>query len=149
MNARSSRASPPAPLTLNFWLDCLIAVGCGLALCAILLPAAAWIAYAQPDPARYMMPLSMVVLYLGALCCGIVAVRRDGQTLLICLAGGGVFLTVILLLSCLPLPGTGTGFSPVVSAAAHAGILLASLLGGWLGGRKRTRPHGKHKKRAR
>lgn len=117
----------PLPLTM------LLTLGVGL----VSLTLAAGLAYATPDPTRYMTPCAYGALALTSLVGGILAgVRgRPGSVLAGLVSGGLWALLLTIVAAVLPSPAP---ISPVMPWLARLFVIALHLLGAWL-----TRPRPK------
>lgn len=113
----------------------------------LLLLIASAIAYAQPDPDSFGIPLAVASAGLSALIGGFLNVRfNHGQALLSGLSGGILFMGTLMILSLCFFRECGSGYSSTVTFLLHAGIVLLEIVGAFLGlPRKKSAVPGKHK----
>lgn len=108
-----------------------------LAAGVILIVIASLCAYFSPDPDAVITPLAIAAAALTAFIGGLIAVRIHGGGALICgLLNGSVFMTVMMLLS-LCFARYASGYSAGISCLLHAGFVLLSVVGGYVGNKKK------------
>ncbi len=117
-------------LTKSFLIT--LAIGVGLLLAVSL------IAYFCPDPDSLILPLSLAASGLTALVGGFISLRLHGHSALLCGLCNGGACSVLMMLVSLFLGGYAHGYSALISGLLHAGFLLLSVTGAFLG-----RPHQK------
>ena len=101
------------------------------------------IAFYSKDPDSLLTPLSMLSLYVPAFIAGVVAIRKKGDSSLLCgLLSGVIFMLFYMLVSLFFSPEDSSGYSLLLSLALHALIVLFSVLGSYAGKR-----HTKKRKR--
>ncbi len=125
------------------WLACLLSQlfwGGGLILFLLLSCAAA---NSAEDPAAMLLPLSLASRYLAAFIAGIAAARLSEDGLLSGLLSGCVTAVLMLLFSCLPMPGSEISFA--MNLLLTAAVIPASCAGAVIG-KKRTRRKSPAKK---
>ena len=112
------------------WLSCLLSQAVWAAGLLILLLLSCAAANASEDPGSMIRPLSLACLYFSALISGFAAVRFSGDGILSGMLSGSVTALLMLLLACLPLPGSGFLFpytlllTACVIPAGCAGALI-------------------------
>ena len=104
------------------------------------------VAYAQPDPDKFTLPLALGSLSLTALLGGLIAARRRQHHCLICGLLSGLLFTLLLLVLSLFLKNDAqtpinAGLSGALSWAVHIGVLLLEALGALIGSRHRSKRH--------
>ena len=92
------------------------------------------ILYFLEDPAPFIRPLALLSSAAAALIGGWILCKKQGGAALLCGLVNGCFFLCILAQS--------SGYSPLLSAALHLGVLFCSILGGYAG-----LPRQKRKKR--
>ena len=108
-------------------------MGIGLLLIVI----ASLAAYFSPNPNTLIAPLAIAAAGLTAFIGGVIAVRIHGGGALVCgLLNGSVFMTLMMLLS-LCFARYASGYSAGISCLLHAGFVLLSVAGGYVGIRKK------------
>ena len=107
-----------------------VSLGIGLAL----LLALSFAAYSNSDPNALISPLGITALILTSVLCGFIAARRGGRAIALCgLMGGGLFSTLLFVLSQLfsdeSRDALSLGASTVVSLLLHLGIIVLAIVG--------------------
>lgn len=100
------------------------------------------ILYFLEDPAPFIRPLALLSSAIAAFIGGWILCKKQGGAALLCGLVNGCFFLCILLLVALFFRAQSSGYSPLVSAALHLGVLFCSILGGYAG-----LPRQKRKKR--
>lgn len=114
---------------------CCSALGAAASLvCGILLGLVmALVLYRTADPARYVTPAALSVLYVSALLGGTIAYRANKRSALLCGAISGAILLAIMLLVSLPF-GIGSSDHGIISALTlRALVIAASVVGAFMG----------------
>ena len=97
------------------------------------------VAYFYSDPDRLIRPLGLFASGLTALIGGFAATRIHGHAALLCgLFNGSCTMALMILLS-LFLGGHAAGYSVGISLLLHVGFLALSVLGAYLGLRKKPK----------
>ena len=123
----------PALLPKHLLKSLGITLGVGL----LLIISASLIAYFMPDPNALIMPLGLSAAGLTALVGGVIAVRIHGGGALISGLLNGTLLMAVMLLLSLCFVRNSSGYSAGISCLLHAGLILLSVAGGYLGNRKK------------
>ena len=104
-----------------------------LATGAILLLLFSLIAYFQADPSVLILPLGLAAVGLTGFLGGVFLVRLHKHSALICGLLNGTLVEAFLLLLSLFFSKHASGYSLPVALLIHAGFLLLSVLGAFLG----------------
>jgi len=131
------------------WLSCLLSQAVWAAGLVTLLLISCAAANASEDPGSMIRPLALACLYLSAMISGFAAVRLSGDGILSGMLSGSVTALLMLLLSCLPLPGSGFLFPYTLLLTAC--VIPAGCAGALIGRKrqKRKSPAKKNYKRKR
>ena len=121
----------------------------GIASAVLLLLLFTAVAYEQPDPASVVQPLALAALVLSSVLCGVFAGRPSENPLLAGAVSGAIYMLVLTLLSLLSLGDASGEISALWNIILHASVIAASVLGAWIGRKRRARPSLQHKKRRR
>ena len=101
-----------------------------------------------PDPNAWLQPAGLFCAALTALFGGWFTSRRHGHAALLCGALHGMLLCGTMLLASLFFAGNAathaSGYSALASALLHAGVILLSVAGAYLGGRAKQVRRRKH-----
>ena len=112
-------------------------VGFTMGVGALLILIAALAAYFSPDPDALIKPLAITAAGVTAFVGGVIAVKIHGGGALICgLLNGSVFMTLMMLLS-LCFARYSSGYSAGLSCLLHAGFVILSIAGGYVGNKKK------------
>ena len=130
----------PSMATLFANLRYSLPAAIGIFLLSIFLFALAL--YFLDDPSPFVRPLAICASAIASFCGGSMLCKKQGNSALLCGMVNGCFFLCILLLISLFFRKYASGYSPLVSAALHLGVLFASILGGYAG-----LPRQKRKKR--
>ena len=130
----------PSMATLFAGLRYSLPATIGIFLALIFL--AALVLYFLDDPSPFVRPLAICASFVSAFCGGYLLCKKQGNAALLCGMVNGCFFLCILLLVSLFFRKYSSGYSPLLSAALHLGVLFASILGGYAG-----LPRQKRKKR--
>lgn len=129
--ADASPALLPKHLLKSFGMT----LGVGL----VLIVSASLIAYFMPDPNALIAPLGLAAAGLTAFLGGVIAVRIHGGGALLSGLFNGVLLMAVMMLLSLCFVRNSSGYSAGVSCLLHAGFLMLSVAGAYLGNRRKTR----------
>ena len=133
--ARHEPAGEASPSLLSKHLLKSLAITLGVGVVLIVIASLA--AYFSPDPNALIAPLATLAAGLTAFLGGVIAVRIHGGGALISgLLNGSIFMAVMMLLS-LCFARYSSGYSAGISCLLHAGFLLLSVAGGYVGNRKK------------
>ncbi len=128
---RHGKTKTPVEPNRGFWISVLTGILTALLVGLAVTAAVAAILMATPDPLKYSKLFSAFILFIAALVCAYVAVRRCGKPAAGITAGA---ITSLLFFS-----------FAVISANVNAetafiigGMVIFSLLGAFAGGRKKT-----------
>lgn len=131
----------PLPPVSTILKSFAVTVGVGF----LLLLALSLALYFSPNPSPMIRPAGLVAAALTALIGGFTVSRMHGQSALLCgLINGSALMALMLLLS-LFFAKHASAYSALVSCLLHAGVVLLSVAGAYLG--LRRRPKKKSKKR--
>jgi putative membrane protein (TIGR04086 family) len=101
-----------------------------------------------PDPNAWLQPAGLFCAALTALFGGWFTSRRHGHAALLCGALHGMLLCGMMLLASLFFAGEAathaSGYSALASALLHAGVILLSVAGAYLGRRDKQVRRRKH-----
>ena len=111
---------------------------------AVLLVTLSLAAYFYADPGQLIRPLGLCTLALTALIGGIAAIRIHGHSALVCGLLNGCAFTAITLLLSLCFRQHAASYSLGLTLLLHAGVLLLSVAGAFMGLKK---PAKKRQKR--
>jgi putative membrane protein (TIGR04086 family) len=125
----------PALLPKHLLKSFAMTLGVGL----LLIVSASLIAYFMPDPNALIMPLGLAAAGLTAFLGGVIAVRIHGGGALLSGLLNGYLLMIVMLLLSLCFVRNSSGYTAGVSCLLHAGFLLLSVAGAYLGNRRKTR----------
>ncbi len=140
--SRSDASAPAGPMLWAKHLSKSLTITLAVALGSVLM--LSLLAYFYDDPDRLARPLGLAAAGVTALVGGFASVRIHGEGALICgLLNGLVFMALMMLLS-LAFAGLASGYSAGVSLLLHTAFLLLSVVGGYLGLRKKTKKRKKH-----
>jgi len=113
---------------------------------AVLLTAIAACISAQHDPAAFILPGALLILYLTSLSGGILSARLWDSFLWAGFVSGTVLFLLTTLLSFLPMNVAGSGLSAPAAILLRSLAIPAAVFGAWVS-RKRAKHSPKHKKR--
>ena len=147
MSSKKKKSSRPESSTVG----ALRALPFGLAAFAVsslaTALAASVIAYATPDPGKYVFPLGLAALYLSAVVGGFVARKRNGGLSLLTGALCGLSeVAAALLLSLLIPTSASTGLSPAAVFCTRLPVVGFSVLGAYLASAERKKKHRRRKR---
>ena len=128
-----SAFSSPSLFAKHLFKGLLATLGIGTVL--ILLSALA--AYFSPDPDRLIAPLGLTSVGITAFLGGAIASRLHGGGALICGLLNGSLLLVLMLPAALCFREYATAYSAGVSSLLHLGVPMLSILGGYVGIKKK------------
>ena len=94
-----------------------------------------------PDPAPFLLPISLIALYLPTFAGGFVAARKYGGAALSLGALTGLWIFLLTFLLALLLPGKSTAMSFALSCVLRLLLPLCSVLGSLIGVNIRKTPH--------
>ena len=126
--------APPTEDSFALWVrhllkSLLLTLGIGIAstlICSLG-------AYFYPDPNRLTLPLGLAASGLTAFLGGMITSRIHRHSALLCgLLSGSLFNALMMLLS-LCFASEAQGYTALISALLHAGFLLLSVAGAYLG----------------
>ena len=117
----------------------LKSLGMTLGVGLLLIVSASLIAYFMPDPNALIMPLGLSAAGLTAFLGGVIAVRIHGGGALLSGLLNGCLLMIVMLLLSLCFVRNSSGYTAGVSCLLHAGFLMLSVAGAYLGNRRKTR----------
>lgn len=133
--APSPKEEMPMGRITDLGKSLLITLGIGILLTLI----ASLIAYFSPDPNALIRPLGICAAALTALFGGFAAVRIHGHEALLCgILNGSVFMGLMILVS-LFFKAEASGYAAWLSCLLHAGFVLLSIAGAYLGLKRKTR----------
>ena len=112
---------------------------------AVLLVAFSLAAYFYADPGWLIRPLGLCALAVTALIGGIAAIRIHGKAALLCGILNGCALTAIMLLLSLCFRQHASGYSLGLTLLLHAGVLLLSVAGAFMGLKKPMKRRSKRR----
>ena len=147
MSSKKRKSTRPEPSPLG----ALCAIPLGLAAFAVssVLTAivASVIAYATPDPGKYVFPLGLAALYLSAGVGGFVARKRNGGLSLLTGALCGLAEAAAALLLSLLIPTSASaGLSSAAIFCTRIPIVGLSVLGAYLASAERKKKHRRRKR---
>ena len=114
----------------------LITLGVGIALLVM----ASLCAYFFNDPNQLILPLGLTASAMTAFIGGIVSIRMQGHSALLCGLCNGAAVCAVMILASLFFKSLSSGYSALVSAALHAGFLCLSVAGAYLGQKRGKKP---------
>ena len=113
---------------------------------ALLITAAAMIAYANPDPAAVISPFSLLALMPSMFFCGFVTAKKVKDAPLLCgIASGGLATLVCMLLGVIFKGLPSSGYELWQSATLHGAAILFAVLGAFAGNVKKRPKLGKRR----
>ena len=121
----------------GLFLSCLISQGVFVVSGITFLLIFCGIANSMESPESVIAPLSICALYLSSILCGLGAVKISGDGILSGLISGAMSACIVLILSALPLPTSGlsTGISILFTAL----IIPASVMGAFVGKKRKIK----------
>jgi len=129
-------------------LPAVKAFAIGIILSAVLLFAFTGIAFFSKDPDSLTGLLGYGALYISSAVMGTCAARMSGDKGIVSSALSGVMmLTLLILMSFLPMECTGNAVSPIVNMLMYAAVPGASVLAGLLFGKRKPVKHRRHRRR--
>ena len=102
------------------------------------------IAYFYSDPDRLIRPLALAAAGLSALIGGFASLRIHGHAALLCGLLNGSAAMALMILASLFFTDYGTGYSAGISILLHAGFLLLSVAGAYMGLHKKPKKKKKY-----
>lgn len=128
--------------------NCIVSVVIGIIVSIVLLIIFAIVSYSNVDPDKLIFPLSLAALYIGAVVCGIITAKKNGEKIFFCgLVSGFIYLVMIFMVSLIPEEsGFISKMTDPQSIIAHLAVIIAVIFGSVIG-TKRTakKPSMKHK----
>lgn len=97
------------------------------------------IAYFTPDPNSFIRPMAIVAAALTALIGGFAALRIHGHAALMCGLLNGSLTTALMILVSLFFKDYSSGYSAGISCLLHTAFLLLSVMGAYLGLRRKPK----------
>ncbi len=149
MNVSAHQQRLATRKTLRFPVACAYTLLTALVAALILLLTSAIFTYVQADPTRIALPFALGALYLSSLVGGVAAARLSDAPYSAASLAGAVYMLITLALSVFPLGEAFCNFSFFVNLLARVAIIAASVLGAFLGRKRKKRPTAHHKKRRR
>ncbi len=140
-NRAAQRGNQNAALGFDhLFLSAIRAVLAAAAMGALLLLGVTAIAFAQDDPEPLVRPLGYAASVLTVLTAGFLTVRFHGRRCLLCgLFSAALLLLIFAALSLIPAFSTTAALPIALSIGMHAAVVLFSVLGAYLGLRRRRR----------
>lgn len=126
----------PALLAKDVGKGLLITVGIGVLLTLV----GALIAYFCADPIALIPPLSLIAAALTSFLGGLISARIHGQASLLCGLLNGTLLMALMIFTSLFFRAYASGYTGWLSCILHVGVLLLSVLGGFVAQHKPAKP---------
>ena len=127
------RAPQEEPSMASLFSNLRYSLPATLGVFLLLILVVALVLYFLEDPAPLLRPLAILSSAIAAFAGGWILCKKQGGSALLCGLVNGCFFLCILLLVALFFRAQASGYSPLLSAALHLGVLLCSILGGYAG----------------